>query len=224
VYAAGQCHLTASTRELHCSGVSAQRLTGQAPHVRGHPAFWAPSPYWQGLAWQYARGGWAVLYLFFPARQSATWHCDALKVADHLRYGAHAAPPLAFPAQLTGVPASWQVNFVEYHPYRGLSQVFQYQVRTGQTPGYSIVTQLASARTSCQTVERGQWAREVIHGYQAIVSRQGSFQTLCAPHADGLKVMIIGDGFPGVDVAGLFRHHLLLLGTNPANWTRNPIR
>jgi hypothetical protein len=63
VYAAGQCHLIGPAGELKCStpaleGLTA-RITGHAPAVLGHRAFWA-GPY---LVWQYARSGWAWLML-----------------------------------------------------------------------------------------------------------------------------------------------------------------
>jgi hypothetical protein len=48
-------------------------------------------------------------------------------------------------------------------------------------------------------------------------------QEVCAAHADGLSVDIEEFGpHPSIGVASLFKH-LRLLGTNPANWTSNPI-
>jgi hypothetical protein len=49
-------------------------------------------------------------------------------------------------------------------------------------------------------------------------------QELCAAHAGGFAVSIIQYGpRPAIGVASLFRDHLRLLGTNPANWTSNPL-
>ncbi len=48
-------------------------------------------------------------------------------------------------------------------------------------------------------------------------------QEVCAVHADGLSVDILEFGrHPSIGVTSLFRQ-LRLLGTNPANWTKNPI-
>jgi hypothetical protein len=48
---------------------------------------------------------------------------------------------------------------------------------------------------------------------------------LCAAHAGGFWLSIIEFGpHPTIDVASLFRQHLRLLGTNPANWTKNPLK
>jgi hypothetical protein len=48
-------------------------------------------------------------------------------------------------------------------------------------------------------------------------------QQLCAAHADGFWLSIIESGsHPPIDVASLFKHHMRLLGTNPANWTSHP--
>jgi hypothetical protein len=70
---------------------------------------------------------------------------------------------------------------------------------------------------------------EIINGYRVVVKRSAAGghpeQELCAAHADGLWVDIIEFGpRPLIGVTSLFRQHLQLLGTNPANWTRNPLR
>jgi hypothetical protein len=39
----------------------------------------------------------------------AHWRQVAVKAASHVRFGVHAAPPVAFPVQLTGLPASWRL-------------------------------------------------------------------------------------------------------------------
>jgi hypothetical protein len=116
--AAGHCKLTTATpKQLNCtdgsSGMTA-KITGQAPAVDGHRAFWT-SAY---LVWQYARGGWAWLGL--PDHRGVGQRHDAVKVADHVRYGAATAPPVAFPVQLTGVPSRWQVSFLYYLPDAGM--------------------------------------------------------------------------------------------------------
>src|SRR6266516_6440120 len=63
VYARGQCHLTGSASGLNCP-LSTLHIRRRAPDVAGHRAFWTgPGP---GIAWQYARGGWAAMTIPAP--------------------------------------------------------------------------------------------------------------------------------------------------------------
>ncbi len=69
---------------------------------------------------------------------------------------------------------------------------------------------------------------EIINGYRVVLKRMPigglPHQELCGAHADGLWFDIEEFGaHPSIDAASLFRDHLRLLGTNPANWTKNPI-
>jgi hypothetical protein len=49
-------------------------------------------------------------------------------------------------------------------------------------------------------------------------------QELCGAHADGLwfDIQVFG-AHPSIGVVSLFRDHMRLLGTNPANWTTRPV-
>jgi len=244
VYAAGQCHLTGPARELKCStpaleGLTA-RITGRAPAVGGHRAFWA-GPY---LVWPYARGGWAGLLLpisygspkLSDAAKRKAAERDAVKIADHVRYGA-ATPPLVFAAQLTRLPSRWRVSSVYYVPDAGVLRASRFALGTGtpdlgadggleyQTnlPYFSVTDPVASRRSFC-----GKSASEIINGYWVVVTHQvagtASRQNLCAASADGLALYISEFGaHPPINIASLFRDHLRLLGANPANWTRKPI-
>jgi hypothetical protein len=227
LYSAGRCTLSAAPKELDCSynasGGQAAPITGRAPDVRGHRAFWADG----SLIWQYARGGWALLN--YGARH------DALKVAVHVRYGPGAAPPIVFPAQLTDVPRTWQVSSVAYRPDAGALRASQYSLTAGavvlaagsgeyssNVPG--LTTDPATSRSSCHFYPDGQSVRRVVAGYKVIVDRWRGLQQLCAAHADGLGVFIDDAGsHPAIGAVALFGHHLRLLGTNPANWTKSPI-
>jgi len=68
---------------------------------------------------------------------------------------------------------------------------------------------------------------KVINGYQVVVQR-GTIgglaeQDVCAAHASGFWASIEEFGpHPTIGVASLFKH-LRFPGTNPANWTSNPI-
>ncbi len=156
VYAAGQCHLTRPAGDLKCSTEALEgftaRISGHAPAVQGHRAFWAgPGPI-SGLPpalqrrrasrsdsyllWQYARGGWAGLVLptanatKLSAAQREAYKQDAVKIANHVRYGA-ATPPLVFPAQLTGLPSRWRVGSVYYQPDGRLLRASRFALTTG---------------------------------------------------------------------------------------------
>lgn len=243
VYAAGQCHLTGPAGELKCStpaleGLTA-RITGRAPAVRGHRAFWAGS----FLVWQYARSGWAGLSLPYPydipklsnpAKREAARR-EAVKIADHVRYGA-ATPPLVFPVQLTRLPSEWQVSSVYYLPDAGVLRASRFALGSGtpdlgadggleyQTnlPYFSTIDPAASHSNFC-----GKSAAEIINGYRVVVIHLArgilSRQDLCAANADGLALYISQFGIhPPINLASLFRDHLRLLGANPANWTTRP--
>ncbi len=262
VYAAGQCHLTRPAGDLKCStealeGLTA-RISGRAPAVQGHRAFWAgpgpisglpatlqrhrasrPDSY---LLWQYARGGWAGLVLptanatKLSAAQREAYKQDAVKIANHVRYGA-ATPPLVFPAQLTGLPSRWRVGSVYYQPDGRLLRASRFALTTGtpdlgadggmefQTnlPYFGVIDPATFYRNFCPTS-----GSEIINGYRVVVTNQvvGTLpsETLCAANADGLALSINLQGaHPPISVASLFGDHLRLLGSNPANWTTKPI-
>lgn len=227
LYSADRCKLSAAQKEMDCTygagGGQTASITGRAPAVRGHRAFWAGG----SLIWQYARGGWALLN--YGARH------DALNVAAHVRYGVGAAPHIVFPAQLTGVPRIWQVSSVAYLPDGGVLRASQYSLTAGavalaagsgefRNDIPSLDTDPATSHSSCHFYPNGQSTRRVIAGYKVTVNRLPGEQQLCAAHADGLAVFIseVGRHF-AIGVVALFEHHLRLLGINPANWTAVPI-
>lgn len=226
-YSAGRCKLSTAQKRMDCaysaSGGQTASITGRAPTVRGHRAFWAGG----SLIWQYARGGWALLS--YGARH------DALKVAAHVRYGDGAAPPIMFPAQITGVPRTWQVSSVAYRPDAGVLRASQYSLTAGAValaagsgefrPNVpDLDTDPATSHSSCHFYPNGVSARQVIAGYKVVVNHWSGLQQLCASHAHGLSVFIDEAGrHPAIGVIALFGHHLRLLGANPAHWTKVPI-
>ncbi len=255
-YPAGGCQLT-KARGLICKAYypfGPLALTSRAPDIQGHHAYWAtayadtPYPQRPVLAWQYAPGSWAVLELGKIKPLDAHWRQVAVKAASHARFGAHAAPPVAFPIQLTGLPASWHLisgvqawmpewNGVTYQPYRHVLYASHWSVSTGSAssgphahPFLTFTIGLAGQPGSCRVAAQGPPGHEVVNGYRVIVTRGPFGQTLCAVNADGLSVQIEersnrpGADLAGVDVAALFAHHLQLLGTSPAHWAAQPIR
>jgi hypothetical protein len=235
VYPAGRCTLTAVPGMLYCTssayGRQAAKITGPAPAVRGHPAFWAGGD----LVWQYAPGGWALLRL--PGRRGVPEQLDAIKIADHVRYGVATTPVVAFPVQLTGVPRQWLVGSIEYRPDAGVLRASRYSLTAGAVDldaggeyGANVpflTTDPATSRSFCSSYLDGKSTREVIGGYKVIVNHlplNPPEQQLCAANADGLAVVISEFGrHPPLGVVTLFEHHLRLFGPDPAKWTKAPI-
>jgi hypothetical protein len=147
VNAAGSCRL-AGPHELTCGdgGGSSGDLSSSAPAVGGTLAFWTPGG---GLAWEYARGGWAQLgpstqvsgglptpasehrlyaaragWMPGPARHGypATVQSAATQ-AELLMVAAHVSygdsTDMVFPFQLTGLPAGWNVTDSTFAPSGG---------------------------------------------------------------------------------------------------------
>ena len=243
VYARGQCHLTGSARGLNCPGSKLQ-ISQRAPDVAGHLAFWTgPGP---GIAWQYARGGWARMTIPGP-NISAVLHSKkhlagtALKIARHVRYDV--ATRLVFPARFSGLPGQWQVHNVSYYvPDSGLLRADEYMLTTGSsrlhprvgdlgvwTDAPYIMVHPAPRNGTCSPHDpSSQNTPLTINGYRVVLKQfhVGGLpvQELCGAHAGGLwfDIQVFG-AHPSINVASLFKHHMRLLGTKPANWTRNPI-
>src|SRR5215475_7420874 len=251
-YAAGECHFTPAAKTLQCGAAPPEgpgrNIVGPAPAVRGHRAWWAgPSRNWwasAGLVWQYARNGWAWLFLpnmyRYSPQQIAAVKRDAVKIAGHVRYGAPTRP-LVFPAQLTRLPHNWRVSSVVYLRDGRLLRARSYALAAsspslGADGGLDYQSGLpyftidpVTRRFSCAGYLH--WPDSVsrtINGYRVVVTHDmaGSTpkQQLCAAHADGLDLFVSELGsHPVMSVDDVFRHHLRLLGGNPANWVRNPI-
>jgi hypothetical protein len=241
VYARGQCRLTGSASRLNCPG-SALRISKRAPGVAGHLAFWTgPAP---GIAWQYARGGWAQMTiptasLSDALRGKAHLAATALKIARHVRLGLRT--PLAFAARFPGLPRQWQVHNISFYVPAGLLRADQYMLASARsrfhgTGGlhvwtdapYIIVKPTPRGATCSPHDPHSQTTSEIINGYHVVLKRYHigglPVQELCATHARGLYTDIrIFGAHPSTDPASLFKNHMQLLGTNPANWTTNPL-
>jgi hypothetical protein len=226
------------------TGVSAFRFSESAPAVGGHRAFWTD----HSLVWQYARGGWAALGwpgyapgVRAPRHETVMRHRQAMKIAEHVRFGA-ATPPLVFPAQFTGLTSKWRMSDVYYVPDAGVLGAQSYMLTTRDSRFYPHIGDLgvwanapyidihpAPRKGTCTPHDPAtQNTSKIINGYRVVLHRMtmGGLprQELCAAHADGFWLSIIEYGpHPTIDVTSLFRDHMRLLGTNPANWTRNPL-
>jgi hypothetical protein len=241
VYARGQCHLTGPASGLNCPGAKLP-ISRRAPDVAGHRAFWAGID----LVWQYARGGWARLSIPAP-NLSAVLHSKedlagkALKIARGVRYGVPTR--LVFPARFSGLPGQWQVHNTSYYvPDGGLLRADEYMLTTGSsrfhprvgdtvvwTDAAYIIVNPALRKSTCTPHDPAtQNTSEIINGYRVVLKRFHigglPVQELCGAHAGGLAVDIqVFGAHPSINVASLFRDHMRLLGTNPANWTSNPM-
>jgi hypothetical protein len=270
IHAAGQCHLTnpapagsqtpgasapaarptgtaGTGAMLKCRGPQGtpETITGRAPAVDGHRAYWA-GPL---LAWQYARNGWAEMNVPWmrggspgqPGYLQPANRREAIKIASQVRYGA-VTPPLLFPFQLTHLPSRWQVSSLTYVPQAGVLRASELALGAGppnlgadgglvyETGLPYFLFEPATRRT--ETCGRG--TTEIINGYRAVVSHMTESnlanthtlvrQSLCAGKADGLSLYISEFGaHPAISTADLFGHHMRLLGRHPAGWTKQPI-
>ena len=241
VYARGQCHLTGSASGLNCPGSKLQ-ISQRAPDIAGHRAFWTGP----GIAWQYARGGWA--WLSIPAANlSAVLHNkdllhETLKIAGHVRHDV--TTRLVFPAQFSGLPSQWQVHNISYYvPDGGLLRADEYMLTTPSSrfhphvgdlgvwtdAPYIMVHPAPRGGTCTPHDPHSQNTPLIINGYRVVLKRMHigglPVQELCGAHADGLWFDIQEFGsHPSIDVASLFKQHMKLLGTDPANWTSHPLK
>jgi hypothetical protein len=257
LYAAGWCTLKSAS--LSCGSTASfdkaeMTVRGPAPDVQGHAAYWtryaggnlgrlrplAGAP--ETLAFQYARGGWAVV-------ESTGTPADLLRVAASVRYGQ--TSPIRFPFRLTGLPSAWSdvlyAQFTQAGPGAQAPTADELLVGSAaDRPGTGVrdaLTMVTSTQTikgphcTTQTVPVGgsqssqasqpvQCPSSVINGYQVFLNTPPSpgKQTLFSPDADGLYVYenTIGPG-PTLSPASVFAHHLQLLGPDPANWTTVPV-
>ena len=215
-------------------------LSRPAPAVGGHPAFWF---YGHMLAWEYARHAWATLYV--SRHGTPVPAATIVKVAAHVRFAATAKPAVKFAFQLTGLPASWRVlsvagwratadGLLAGANYLGMTT----SVGRADGPVSGMIGQIVitPGKSNCPFFRgsANRSRRVVLGGVTAIVTHfTGSgvrpYQGLCIQETNGLYVHFLEFPEPGRagfvfgGVTGVFLHHLLLLGPDPANWTTRPI-
>jgi hypothetical protein len=237
-YVAGFCNLTSEQvlrqlgqhhqSQLTCAsaaGGSVYGITSPAPRVDGHAAFWTTSHTY--LVWQYADRSWAALA---PPKSAAAG--VVIKVAGNVRYGA-AGSPVKFPVQLVGMPAGWMLAYVHFAADAGVLGASQYGLTgTGVGADSPMFTTdpTAGSGSSCYYYPDGQSARRTINGYRVTVNHLPAangnppVEQVCAPSADGLAVFVSTYGsHASPNAVSIFRGHMRLLGTDPANWTTKPL-
>jgi hypothetical protein len=197
--------------ELNCPAPSPGRvrLGNHAAAVHGHAAFWTSSPA-PALAWQYAPGGWAILwnnpYKPVPER---TLH----RVADRVQFGGH-HQRVRFAVQITRPPAgaAGLVNTLDYVLDSGVLLASNYSVfhHGGRALDISI-------GRSCTSDGH----HIVINGHHVHYWHYPGGTALCAL-ADGLRISMSGPTKPApANALSTFRK-LRILGSDPARWARQP--
>jgi hypothetical protein len=96
-------------------------------------------------------------------------------------------------------------------------------------PGAAVITDGLASRSDCQSLLSGSTdkiTRQVINGHPAELIHENLAHPpawwLCVPEDDGLYVMLAARHDPA-SLVTFFRHHLRLLGPNPAHWTTRPV-
>jgi len=262
LYAAGWCTLQSASLSCgsNAAGTSVKMtVSGPAPEVQGRPAYWTryaggdlgllrPSVSGtQMMAFQYARGGWAVV-------ESTGTPADVLKIAASVRYGQTTALRFAF--RLTGLPSAWsevlEAGFTRPGPGAHAPVADRLVLGSPATRPGTAVRDALTVVTSTQTAQGPQCKTstvpagplgslgpsgkagqtrpascpsKVINGYRAFLNTppDPGTQTLFAPDADGLYLyeQTTGPDAP-LSPASVLAHHLELLGPDPANWTTTP--
>ncbi len=236
VYAAGFCDLTSGQvlrrlglhqqPQLDCSksvnGAVYQVTNVAAARVDGHTAFWTANQTY--LIWQYANHGWAALTS--PIRNASS---VALRVARGVRYGA-AGPSIKFQVQSVNMPREWTILLVRFWADAGVLRGYQYVLAgTGASASGAIFSAgPATVISSCYPGRQS--PRETINGYQVVVNHYPASNgnapgmRVCAPDADGVAVIVSTSGsHESPDAVSIFRRHIRILGTNPADWTTEPL-
>jgi hypothetical protein len=247
VYARGRCHLTGSAQALTCSvpgvpGSDTEQISAPAPPVAGRRAFWAG----RILVWQYARGGWALLGTpagdYAALRHDPALQRSAIRIAAHLHTGAD-TPHLIFAERFTNLTGRWRITDLHYFAGQGTLQATQFTLLSETSrflphvgdlgiwtnAAYVIGKQATSSGTCSPDDPSTQNTREIINGYHMVLKRGHASkniprQELCGAHAGGLWFDLQEFGpHPSIGVVRLFRHHVQLLGRNPAHWTQDPL-
>lgn len=179
------------------------------------------------LIWQYARGGWATL---FVTADRGSFLQTALRIARSIRFGPAVAPPIRFRYQLTHVPADWYVAGVQVAWQHAVPFAQFYRISAGRYDSpwlFPLPPSVVAILSAGNTVPCGHALGSrtaTINGYEVILSpgRLWAVPQLCASNADGVGLAISVEHSP-ISAASLFAHHLRLLGPDPHKWTTEPI-
>jgi hypothetical protein len=247
-YSRSICSFDGRHHRLLCNGQS--DLSGAAPDINGHRAFWEADygPQHSALVWEFAPGYWAELVSVGFQQSDQT----LLRIARSVAFGGDASQPVKFAVQLTGVPSGWRIGSTFLARVNGNWLAEEDVVTTGKrvlwadaAGTYNDLPQITTypGGGNCnqfyQFPNHPQWRK--INGYQ-VEARTDILRTrvsvhparyrvitvesmLCAPHADGLLVyesVQMHPHAPRVSLIGLFGR-MRVLGPKPSAWTTHPI-
>ena len=202
----------------------ANPVSGIAPPVNGHRAFWARpvcntdqcNMAADMLVWSYAPGHWA--------RLSGPSRSDGLKIAGQVTFGttAHA---IRFPVKVTGAKPSWRVTMVQSAPSGRVLGAQQWSLgATATAPSFTVLPQgLAQVSGTCNLQPASAARHQVINGFRVTTTITARASQICARHARGMSVYIGIAAEVTPNAIAIFAHHLRLLGANPAAWTTQPL-
>jgi len=245
VFSRGRCHVTRSARLLACppdppGGTNSVVLSGPAPSVAGRRAFWSA----RELVWEYAPGGWAQL--MGPVAEGQTLRnipalrATAFRIAVNLHVGPD-TPHLIFAERFPGLKGHWRITELHYFPDHGTLQATQFILLSeasrllrlaGDSDFWTNAAYVLGSRalrdSTCSPGEASTTGTEVINGFRVVLKHETvdgeSAHDLCTAHAGGLAFSLQAFGPQTVvDVVPFFRHHVQLLGRNPAHWTQDPL-
>jgi hypothetical protein len=196
----------------------------------GDPAYWMLNTTGQptGLAWQYARDGWAV------AEWSGRKPAQLTKVAAHVRFGSNLR--LAFPFRLTGIPASLKVSAAGDQLMQGKLAGYELYLEPSQgSQGMTVMVEPSYAN-ACSNIG-GTTQSVSFHGAAGVLrnsneqiaasagapTRTEHIQDACFASLHGMFVYVsVSRPDPLGGALGLLRH-VHVLGPDPANWTTQPL-
>ena len=240
------CTFDGRHRRLLCNGQ--QALSGAAPDINGHMAFWESGygPQHAALVWEYAPGYWAELVSVGLQQSDQT----LLRIARSVAFGGDAAQPVKFAVQLTGVPSRWRIGSTSVTRVSGNWLAQDVNLTTGKVAlwaagatynGLPDVTTNVGGGNCSQFGYFDHAKAGTINGYQ-VETKAGTNRVkvgahparyrlitvdsmLCAPHANGLLVfewVQYRPHGPRVSLTTLFQH-TRVLGPRPSAWTTRPI-
>ncbi|HYK29071.1 MAG TPA: hypothetical protein VEV61_13990 [Streptosporangiaceae bacterium] len=218
-FANGVCYRMAGKPELACPSVHGYhfQLDARAPAVNGHAAYFVQKAPQAALAWQYAPGGWAILWNSWrqPLR-------TMLRVADRVMFGDLHQQPIRFAVQITRPPAD--VN--------GVVKIYHYYLRFGALLADYYAVFRSGANRSVVMISvggkcpSGPVQHTIINGYRVVhwshQEPSGQSTNLCS-EARGLRITLEGPSSPSATSALTIFRSLKILGTIPANWVTQPI-
>jgi len=246
-YSRSICTFDGRHHRLLCNGQSI--LSGAAPDINGHKAFWESGygPQHSALVWEYAPGYWAELVSVGLQQSDQT----LLRIARSVAFGGDATQPVKFAVQLTGVPSRWRIGstFVTrvsgnwlvqdaivttgrralwadaVGTYNGLPEVTTY-VGGGNCGQFGYFDHAKAGKINGYQVEtKTDTARVKVAAHPARYRLITVDSMLCASHANGLLVfewVQYRPHGPRASLTTLFRH-MRVLGPKPSAWTTRPI-